>query len=555
MHMIRNENLYFNLLIAVIISLFYGCTPKGFNKDLSDNLSNNIKAFSQKKPSPEGVTVNNPSIISELYEKGGNFLSAKWNSREKIDQMISAIKNSSREGLNPDDYHLSDITKLTEKIAISKIVEVKDVARLELLLTDSFLLLASHLASGKTDPLTIYPEWDISRRNEGQVWNKFIDSTLKSDNIIGTLQNLTPRHPEYYNLKKALEKYRQIEEKGGWERFTPHLPKLEIGMRYPDVSLLRKRLTVTQGDIEFTPGNEDLFDKSLLDQVLLFQRRNCLNADGIVGNSTIDALNIPVNDRIETLEANLERWRWIDDDLGKLYIKVNIANFKLEVIQNEKQVFQSPVIVGLPFNQTPVFSSMLKYLVLNPDWVIPPDILKKEIIPDIIKNPAYLTKNNMKVLRVDGTEVDPSSIIWNRINAESFPYIIRQEPGPGNALGRIAFIFPNKYFVYIHDTPYPYLFLQNDRAFSHGCIRINKAFELAEYILKNHHTRDSIDIHSAIDQGIKLIIMLQSPIPVHILYLTVWADDEGTAYFTRDIYNRDIRLINALDQFPPVPDD
>jgi L,D-transpeptidase YcbB len=542
------------LLITLSISMYYECSSKKSKDKLSDRLSAIIKTFKQVSPVHNARQVYNPDIITRLYEKGGPFFSSKFGDRNKTFQMIYAIRNASQDGLNPADYHLHDIEKLVDKIAFSKKVEVEDVASLELMLTDSFLLLASHLAIGKTDPETINTEWDISRRNTDRDWNKYIDSTLKSNDLIGALENLTPRHPEYNNLKKALARYRFIESEGGWDSFTSQLPKLEKGMRHPDVALLRKRLAITQGDIYITPGNEDLFDDSLKKQVVIFQLRNSLTSDGVAGKTTFEALNVPVSDRIQTLAANLERWRWTSDDLGKRYIKVNIASFDLEVIDNNKPVFQSLAVVGQPFKQTPVFSSMLKYLVLNPDWTIPPDIIKNEIISIIKKNPAYLAKNNMKVLRTDGTAVDSSSISWGNVIADNFPYMIRQDPGPGNALGKIAFMFPNKYFVYIHDTPSKHLFSQSTRAFSHGCIRINKAFELAEYILKDQPGWDSLSIQKAIGQGAKRIINLQNQIPVHILYLTARADDEGMAYFSKDIYDRDKQLIKALNQVPPESD-
>lgn len=467
--------------------------------------------------------------------------------------MLTVIRNASKDGLNPDDYHLGDIEQLIGKLVTSKKIEIKDTAGLDLLLTDSFLLLASHMASGKTDPETIYPEWDISRRNAVHIRENFLDSAIKSNNIAGAIQNLVPKHPEYHNLRKALSEYQRFRELGGWESCTPGLQKLQAGARHPAVSLLRRRLSVTQGFIDYDPDDEFMFDEPLKEQVILFQQQNNLKPDGVVDNATIEALNIPVNDRIETLEANLERWRWINDDLGKRYIRVNIASFKLEVIENDMPVLQSRAVVGLPYRQTPVFSSRMTYLVLNPDWMVPPSIMKKEIIPVMINDSSYLVKNDMKVVKYDGTEIAPSSIIWRIVDTASFPYMIRQEPGPLNSLGRIAFMFPNKYFVYIHDTPAPYLFVRNERAFSHGCIRIDKAVELARYLLKGNTTSDSIDIQKVIEEGKTQIIPLHSPIPVHILYMTAWADDKGTAYFTKDIYNRDRQLINALKQTPPDP--
>jgi murein L,D-transpeptidase YcbB/YkuD len=322
-------------------------------------------------------------------------------------------------------------------------------------------------------------------------------------------------------------------------------------MNHPDISLLRKRLSVTQGKIELSPEDSNLFDQNLYDQVVLFQQRNGLDADGVVGKTTIAALNIPVRRRIESIEANLERWRWISDDLGDRYIRVNIAGFELQVIEKGKVVFQSPAIVGRLYKETPVFSSVMKYLVLNPEWAIPPGILKDEIIPDVIKNPKYLAEKNMKVLRMDGSEVDPSTIVWDSTLLKRFPYMIQQVPGRNNPLGHIKFVFPNQYNVYIHDTPSRSLFLRSNRSFSHGCIRISKAHELAGYLLKDYPEWSPDRIQKAIDEGKGRTIVLSNPVPVHILYLTVWTDDQGTAYFSKDIYNRDQRLIAALKKTPP----
>ena len=213
-------------------------------------------------------------------------------------------------------------------------------------------------------------------------------------------------------LKKALAKYRQIEDKGGWGKFSTVLPKLEIGMWNPDIALLRNRLAITQGYFSDTIDDEYLFDQTLLEQVILFQLRNGLTADGVVGKATIEAMNIPVEERIATIEANLERWRWLSDDLGESYIEVNIANFELQVIEKDDMVFRTEVIVGRTLRETPVFSSTMTYLVLNPDWTVPPTILNTDIIPAVINNPEYLAEKNLKILRMDGTEVDPSSIDW-----------------------------------------------------------------------------------------------------------------------------------------------
>jgi L,D-transpeptidase YcbB len=330
------------------------------------------------------------------------------------------------------------------------------------------------------------------------------------------------------------------------------MPKLEKGLRDPEVANLRNRLSITQGNIGFNIEDKDLFDQSLHDQVVLFQRRNGLVADGVVGRATIEALNIPVEDRIATIKVNLERWRWLSNNLGNKYIMVNIANYELQAIENDKIVFNSEAIVGRPYRRTPVFSSVITYLVFNPYWTVPPTILFNDVIPAVIKNPDYLENKKMKVLRTDGAEIDPASIDWNRAAPGNFPYRIRQEPGPENALGKVKFMFPNQYSVYIHDTPVRNLFLHTDRSFSSGCIRINKPLEFAAYLLKDNPAWTPAQIKNVVDQGRERTVTLSGPVPVHLLYLTAWADDEGVVYFRKDIYDRDQRLMAALIQVPKL---
>ena len=550
----RIRYLFSGALIAAITILSNGCGQWAYKGELPEKPAIINELIHEEPPVVDGTIICNPDIITQLYEKSEKLLSVIWKSRENLDQMLFVLHNVYREGLNPEDYHLSAIEKLANKIILSDKAEVVDIGRLELLLTDAFFLLSAHLAVGKTDAERIDPQWKASRRALTIDWGKFIDSTLQNNHIIENFQKLTPGHREYSNLKKALAEYRQIQEKGGWGRFSTILPKLEKGMYTQDIALLRNRLAITQWYIEDTIDDKFLFDQSLHEQVMLFQLRNGLAADGVVGKATIEAMNIPVEDRIATIEANLERWRWLSDDLGESYIKVNIANFELQVIEKDDMVFKTEAIVGLNSRETPVFSSIMTYLVLNPDWTVPPTILNTDIIPSVINNPGYLTEKNLKILRNDGTEVDPSTIDWINIVTAGFPYRIHQEPGPGNALGRVKFMFPNKFSVYIHDTPNHNLFGRTDRSLSSGCIRVNNPLALAAWLMKDNPDWTPAQIKNVIDEGKERTVNLAKPIQVHIVYLTAWASDEGLAYFRKDIYNRDQPLMAALKQGPPEVD-
>jgi len=534
------------VIIVAVAMLATGCGKWAYKPELSNPLKiSNEAAMGKSVAADDSIKIIHDEI-TELYEKSKVYLSGGWKDRENLAQMYFVLHNIYREGLNPEDYHFSEIKLLTDKIIMSDSANNADISRLEFLLSDSFLLLSEHLAAGKTDSETIDPEWKASRRVSAIDWQKYIDSTLLNKCIVENLHKLTPGHREYTNLKKALAQYLLIEEEGGWGRFVTEVPKLEIGMCHPDIALLRKRLAYSQGYIASGLDDSDLFDRLLCEQVMLFQQRNGLTADGIVGKSTVEAMNITVEARIASIEANLERWRWLSDDLGKRYITVNIANFELQVIENDDMVFRSKVIVGRSIRKTPVFSSIMTYVVLNPDWTVPPTILNTDIIPSVIKDPGYLAEKNLKILRTDGTEVDPLSIDWTKIGTNGFPYRIHQEPGPENALGRVKFMFPNRYSVYIHDTPNHRLFGSTDRSLSSGCIRVSNPVDLVACLMSDNPQWTTAQIKTAIGRGKEMTVVLLKPIEVHIVYHTAWASDDGTVYFRKDIYERDKPLLIAL---------
>ena len=542
--------LFAGVLITSSVALLNGCGQWAYKLESPDPFIAVNVIVQEDPPVADDTPVSKNDIITQLYHKSENLLSETWKSKQNIDQMFFVLRNASGEGLNPEDYHLSEIEGLTEKIILSVEVDLVDVVRLEQLLTGAYLLISADLSEGKANVEATDLQWKSSGKVVYTDWGKFIDSTLQNRSIIESLQNLAPRHREYNNLKKALVQYRRIKEKGGWERFITVLQKLEKGMRHPDVALLRNRLAITQGYVEYQTEEEDLFDLALHEQVMFFQLRNGLEADGVVGKATIGMMNITVEERIALIEANLERWRWVSRDPGERYIRVNIAGFELQAIENDSVVFSTEAIVGQTKRKTPVLSSIMTYMVLNPDWTVPPTILREDIIPSVIKNLDYLTEKNLKILRPDGTEVDPSTIDWNTMVTSGFPYRINQEPGPGNALGKVKFMFPNQYSVYIHDTPGRNLFGRTERSLSSGCIRINNPLSLVEWLMKDNPSWTPAEIKNVVDKGKVRSVYLANPVPVYILYFTAWAGDDGVPYFRKDIYDLDQPLLIALKQSP-----
>ena len=284
----------------------------------------------------------------------------------------------------------------------------------------------------------------------------------------------------------------------------------------------------------------DVFDEKVEQAVIVFQTRHGLKVDGVVGRDTLNALNVTLKQRIRQMELNMERLRWILSNLEERFIVVNIANYQLYVLENDKPVLSMKVVVGKPYQRTPVFTSKLTYIVINPAWNIPDSIAQKEILKKIEKDPNYLAEQNITVLK--GTQV----------TGKALPYRFRQEPGPLNPLGTIKFMFPNEYDVYLHDTPAKRLFSENVRTFSHGCTRIEKPLELAEYLLRDDPRWSRKELLEAIEKGTEQTVIIQHPVNVHFLYLTAWVDESGSVQFRNDIYGRDKSLDAALRKKPSL---
>jgi murein L,D-transpeptidase YcbB/YkuD len=305
-------------------------------------------------------------------------------------------------------------------------------------------------------------------------------------------------------------------------------------------------LAVT-GDFEGADTDSDSYDEILEKAVIRFQYKHRLEADGVVGKNTYTALNIPVKKKIDQIRVNLERARWVFHKLPPDFIAVDIAGFQAYDYRGDTITWSSKVQVGKPFRKTPVFKSKIKYIVFNPTWTVPPTILQNDILPKIKKNPDYLSKMKISVIDRKGRTVDPNSVNWSKYS-KNVPYTLRQEPGPHNALGRIKFIFPNKYFIYLHDTPRRSLYGRKDRAFSSGCIRVEKNIELAEILLNDPAKWNRESIQELIDTNKTQRVNLPKPKPVMLLYVTIWFDENDKLIFKKDVYERDGTVLEGLNE-------
>jgi murein L,D-transpeptidase YcbB/YkuD len=481
--------------------------------------------------------------LPDLYER--NEFQLLWQNPQNVKDLIDDIGSIADDGLDPEDYHLSQLLVLKLRLDGVESPDPSLLADYDILLTDSLVRLCYHIQFGKVDPESLDPAWNMSRRVRNANPVGAIEKRLRTATLAKGLRNIRPEIEYYHQLKAVLKKYRVIQDAGGWQT-VPEGPTLKPGMTDRRIALLRKRLAVT-GDFQGAAGDSDNYGEDLKAAVMQFQARHRLKPDGAVGKNTYASLNVTVKQKIDKIRVNLERARWVFHELPEDYVLVDIAGFRAYDIEGITPTWTSKVQVGKPFRKTPVFKSKIKYIVFNPTWTVPPTILQKDILPKIKKDPAYLSKKKISVIDRKGRTVDPNSVDWSQYT-KNVPYTLRQEPGPHNALGRIKFIFPNKHFIYLHDTPSRSLYGRQDRAFSSGCIRVEKNIELAEILLNDPAKWNRERIQKLIDTNKTQRVNLPKPKPVILLYVTIWTDEHDDIIFIKDVYDRDQEVLDGLNE-------
>jgi len=494
------------------------------------------------------------AVLVESFYKGRNYRPA-WSQNGhlvQVEALIRAVEDTYGDGLSPQYYHLAPIISLVDKVGQESAPDSVQLSDLDILLTDAFLTLGCHLSAGCVNPVTIETEWFANSLKVDV--SSVLEQALNKKQVREALMELRPQKDVYSRLRLALARYRELFSKGEWPLVSSG-SRLKKGSRSDRVVELRKRLAASSDLLADEAMGGDLFDEKVEQSVIIFQKRHGLKIDGVVGRDTLDALNVPLKQRIRQMELNMERLRWILGNIEERFIVVNIANFRLDVIEHDKSILSMKVVVGKPYRRTPIFTAKMTYLVINPVWNIPDSIARKEILKKIKKDPHYLAEQNIKVFsgwRAQEQPIDAERIDWSKVTAKALPYRLRQEPGPLNALGTLKFKFPNKYDVYLHDTPAKNLFSDNVRAFSHGCTRIEKPLELAEYLLRDDPRWSQKELVAALEKGTEQIVQILRPLNVHVLYLTAWVDESGLVQFRNDIYGRDKSLDEALREQPTL---
>lgn len=492
------------------------------------------------------------AVLPAFYRRR-NFRPA-WDDPRAVAQMLDAIRESAVDGLNPSDYHQQALASLARHPAPGAVEPPTRRAVRDLLLTDALLRLAFHLRAGKVNPADQHPGWPLRNAfTVGQVAD-IIQRQIEDRTIGRFLESLRPAHPLYASLRGGLARYRAIADLGAWQPIA-HGPVLEKGTRDERVAELRRRLLMT-GDLDEEGRDPTYFDADLEDAVARFQDRHYLEVYGYgiddwygaVGEVTLEKLNQPIEYWIGAVRANLERARWVLADLEEAFVLADVAGFEVHLVERERSVWWARAQVGDSYRETPVFRSTIEAIEFNPTWTVPQGILERDILPDIQRRPLEaLKKRRLEVFDLQGRRVDPRRVDWRRYTAKSLPYRLVRAPGPDNPLGLVKFLFPNPFAVFIHDTPDKQGFEADKRALSAGCIRLERPFELAERLLAPQGEWGQEAILKLVDAGRTRRLVLKRPMPVILYYWTVRVDTGGRLFFRDDIYNRDARLLAALD--------
>ena len=482
---------------------------------------------------PKPITEAQWKHARKLYEEyAGNpiWLDSDGLRERRTKTLMTALLAADADALALDAYPLQELNRVLSALLKEETPSAELLGNVDVVLTATYATLGQDLLTGQVDPSTVSQDWHIEP-TPAQV-DSALGRFLRDTRFDVSVTAMRPQYDEYKELQKQLSRYRDIIARGGWES-VPEGKAIKPGQTADAERLtaLRARLQVEgyaggPAAASAAPSGTATYDRELAGAVALFQREHGIVVDSALGKETVNALNVPASYRLGQIAANMERYRWMPRALGDKYVFVNVPAFRLEAYDDAKKVMEMKVIVGAEFEDrnTPVFSDSMQYVVFRPYWNATDDIMDKELWPKVQTDPTYLERNNYEIVTEGGKQR------------------IRQKPGDKNALGLVKFMFPNTFSIYMHDTPEHLLFAKDVRAFSHGCIRLEKPAEMAKWVLgwSDEQVRDAME--SGRDDR---HINLKAKVPVYIVYFTTFMRD-GRLHFGNDLYGRDRALVEAV---------
>jgi murein L,D-transpeptidase YcbB/YkuD len=484
-----------------------------------------------------------PDVVAAFFE--GRAFGPVWTTRHTVADALEAIRQIERDGLTPAHYHLGAI----ERRQAEQPKDDTAVADLEILIADAVAAALDHVQFGKVQPAELDPDWNVDPRETAPPLETLLAMVADAPSAGAGIERFVPSHFIYTGLKQALERYRTLASRGGWPS-VPEGPALKPGASDRRVVALRKRLAATgelaaSADLERTE-----FDAELEAAVKRFQEANRLTPDVAVGRGTLEALNVTAAARVAQVRANLERARWVLPGLHDTFVLVNLPAFKVYLIREGRNVWDTRAQVGKTARKTPTFRDDIEYLVFNPDWIVPPTILSQDVLGPMRRGDNAVARKGLQIIDGKGRRVDPSTIDWASARSSSFQYTLRQAPGASNALGRVKFVFPNEHAIFLHDTPSRELFAADQRTFSSGCIRVEHALEFARLLLEGDPEWTPERMDDVLASGKTETVFLGESLPILIVYWTVSVGAAGDVRFARDMYGLDPPLSRALDAAP-----
>ncbi|WP_247254160.1 L,D-transpeptidase family protein [Pseudomonas moorei] len=472
---------------------------------------------------------------------------AAWTDGRDVAQLLKSLSDTKIDGLVPQDFRIAELEQARLALQATAPTPAQSAA-FDLAATRTYITALLQLRRGKVDPSRLDFHWNFDPVgvDPREDMNSFF-AALDAHNIARAFALAPPQETVYRNMRESLAQLRKVRDAGGWPKVAEG-QSLKPGMDGVAVAQLRARL-VAAGYLAPTKGKRNDYDDSVIAAVKKYQAEQYLGADGVAGKTTLEALNVPVEARIDQVRVNMERARWLLYKLKGTFVVVDIAGYKVALYRDGQPIWRSRVQVGKPFRSTPVFQSEITYVTFNPTWTVPPTILVQDMLPKIQQNPGYLAANRIRVFDRQGNVLDPSTVDWS--NAKGLT--LRQDAGPENSLGQVVIRFPNDYAIYLHDTPHRELFAKSVRATSSGCIRVENPLQLVELLFNDPVRWNSEGIQKQLANGRTENIKLPVKVPLLLAYWTVDLSKDGRVTFKPDVYGYDSPVLRELNLPTKLP--